>query len=80
MLLALVLQKHVNLTQMSLAFASQAEPKSRHRRLQRFFREVVFDYDAIARLIMQMYDFYGQRHYLTLDRTNWVGVKKTPIS
>lgn len=71
MLLALVRLKHINLTQLALAFASQADPKSRYRRLQRFFREVVFDYDAIARLIMALFDLYDQSYYLTLDRTNW---------
>ena len=71
MLLALVRLKHVNLTQLALAFASQADTKSRYRRLQRFFQEVVFDYDAIARLIMQLFDFYDHSYYLTLDRTNW---------
>jgi hypothetical protein len=33
----------MNLTQLALGFASEADPKSRYRRLQRFFREVVFD-------------------------------------
>jgi len=69
MLLAFVWLKRMNLTQ--LAFASQAAPKSRYRRLQRFFQEAVFDYDAIAHLIMQLFDFYEKSHYLTLDRTNW---------
>jgi len=71
MLLALVRLKRMNLTQLALAFASQAKPKSRYRRLQRFFQEAVFDYDAIARLIMQMFEFYEKSYYLTLDRTNW---------
>ena len=71
MLLALVRLKRMNLTQLALAFASQAAPKSRYRRLQRFFQEAVFDYDAIARLIMQLFDFYEKSYYLTLDRTNW---------
>jgi len=71
MLLALVRLKRMNLTQLALAFASQAKPKSRYRRLQRFFQEAVFDYDAIARLIMQLFDFYEKLYYLTLDRTNW---------
>jgi len=67
MLLALVRLKRMNLTQLALAFASQAAPKSRYRRLQRFFQEAVFDYDAIARLIMQLFDFYDKSYYLTLD-------------
>ncbi len=71
MLLALLRLKQVNLTQLALAFASQSDPKSRYRRLQRFFREVVFDYDAIAHLIMQLFGFHNQSFYLTVDRTNW---------
>ena len=71
MLLALVRLKHINLIQLALAFSSQADPKSRYHRLQRFFQYVVFDYDAIARLVMQLFDFYGKSYYLTLDRTNW---------
>ena len=76
LLLALVQQRHINLTRISLYYVSEAEPKSRYRRLQRFFREVVFDYDKIAELIMQLYDFHGQTYYLTLDRTNWQWGKK----
>jgi hypothetical protein len=71
MLLALVRLKRMNLTQLALGFASEADPKSRYRRLQRFFQEVVFDYDAVARLIMQLFDFQAKSYYLTLDRTNW---------
>lgn len=71
MLLGLFRLKQINLTQLSLAFASEADPRSRYRRLQRFFAQVVFDYDAIARLIVGLFDFYNQSYYLTLDRTNW---------
>lgn len=71
MLLGLLCLKHINLTQLAVAFESEASVKSRYRRLQRFFREVVFDYDALAKLIMQLFDFYDKSYYLTLDRTNW---------
>jgi hypothetical protein len=37
MLLAVVRLKRMNLTQLALGFTSQADPKSRYRRLQRFF-------------------------------------------
>jgi hypothetical protein len=30
------------------------------------FQEVVFDYDAMARLIMQLFDFQEKSYYLTL--------------
>ena len=71
MLLALLRLKHINLTQLALAFGSQAAPTSNYRRLQRFFAEVVFDYDAIADLMMGLFDFQERPYYLTLDRTNW---------
>ena len=76
MLLALLRLKQINLTQIAIAFTSDADVKSRYRRLQRFFCEVSFDYNAIARLIMGMFDFYNQSYYLTLDRTNWRWGKK----
>lgn len=71
MLLGLLRLKQINLTQLALGFASDAEVKSRYRRLQRFFADVRFDYDAIARLQMNLFDFPRKKYYLTLDRTNW---------
>jgi hypothetical protein len=71
MLLALLRLKHISLSQLALAFSSRAEPDSRYRRLQRFFQEAVFDYDAVAGLIMGMFAFHDRPYYLTLDRTNW---------
>lgn len=44
--------------------------ESKYRRFHRFFKEVYFYYDAIVRLIMEMFDFYQLQYYLTLDRTN----------
>ena len=71
LLFALIRSKRMNLTQLALHFNDKASPKSRYRRLQRFFQAVVFDYDALARLIMQMFGFNERPYYLTLDRTNW---------
>jgi hypothetical protein len=71
LLLALIQSRHMNLTQLAVNFGGQATLKSRYRRLQRFFQTVVFDYDAVAHLIMQLFDFKDQTYYLTLDRTNW---------
>ena len=71
MLLSLLRLKQVNLTQLALAFSSLATPSSRYRRLQRFFAEVIFDYDALAQCIMNMFDFEENGYYLVLDRTNW---------
>jgi hypothetical protein len=71
LLLALICAKRMNLTQLVLHFNDKASPKSRYRRLQRFFQLVVFDYNALAHLIMEMLGFHGKSYYLTLDRTNW---------
>ncbi len=71
MLLALIRLKQVNLTQLALGFSSEADTKSRYRRLQRFFQGVIFDYDVIATLIIDLFGFTNQSYYLTLDRTNW---------
>jgi len=71
MLLALMRIKQINLTQLAVAFSSDVALKTRYRRLQRFFQQVVFDYDVIARLIMQMFDFDETSYYITIDRTNW---------
>lgn len=71
MLLGLLRLKQINLTQLALGFASDTDVKSRYRRLQRFFAGVWFDYDSIARLQMNLFDFQRQKYYLTPDRTNW---------
>lgn len=71
MLLGLLRLKQVNLTQLAVGFSSDTDIKSRYRRLQRFFAGVYFDYDAIAHLQMQLFDFNRQKYHLTLDRTNW---------
>jgi hypothetical protein len=71
LLLALIRAKRMNLTQLALHFNDKASPKSRYRRLQRFFQAVVFDYDALAHLIVQLFGFDEKPYYLTLDRTNW---------
>ena len=79
MLLSLLRLKQVNLTQLALAFSSEATPQSRYRRLQRFFAEVVFNYDHIAQLIMSLFDFEAHGYYLALDVRIGNGAKRTSI-
>ena len=69
MLLALIKMRCINLTQIAVAMEGGAKITSRYRRLQRFFAQVRFDYDAFAALIIHSFGF--QHYYLTLDRTNW---------
>lgn len=71
MLLALLRIRHMNLSRLAVAMCGETKPDSRYRRLQRFFCEVHFDYDALARLIINLFGFGQDSFYLTLDRTNW---------
>ena len=71
LLMALLKVQDMNLARLAVAVDSHAHIASRYRRLQRFFSEVHFDYDSIARLIMFIFDFEDESYYLTLDRTNW---------
>ena len=57
MLFHLLPLKQVNLTQLALAFPSDAKCSSQYRRLQRFFQNVSFDYDAIIMLLMRNFEF-----------------------
>ena len=71
LLLALLRVQQMNLQRLAVAMEGTSEIASRYRRLQRFFREVHFDYDALAHLLMQSFGFTKGRYSLTLDRTNW---------
>lgn len=71
MLLALFAVRTVNLSEHAVAFASKAKVRSRYIRLQRFFKQVTFDYDVLARWIFALF-FSGKKAvYITIDRTNW---------
>ena len=67
MLFSLLHLKQVNLTQLTLAFPSDAKRSSRYRRLQHFFQKVSFDYDTTALLLMKNFGFYGKNYYLALS-------------
>ena len=68
---ALAATKTVNLSELALSIPGEAKPDSRHRQLQRFFKDTVFDDDAVARHVMQVLDYDMNPYYLALDRTNW---------
>ena len=71
MLLALMRIENINLAKLAKAFESDADVSSRYRRMQRFFSEVYFCYDSVAKLIVSLFDLLEHEFYLTLDRTNW---------
>lgn len=70
MLLALFVARTVNLSEIAVVMASNAEVASRYKRLQRFFRHFRVDYNVIAKFIFNLF-FSGKKVYLTIDRTNW---------
>lgn len=70
-----MLAQTANLAKLAEHFpCKDAQTSSSYRRLQRFFKEVPFDYTAIARLIMHWFKFPEVK--FTLDRTNWELGKK----
>jgi hypothetical protein len=70
-LLGLFAVKTVNLKEITLSIAGQAEINSKYRRLQRFFALFKIDFTQIARWIFSLYIESGKNFYLIIDRTNW---------
>lgn len=71
MLLALFAVRTVNLSELAVAFASQAEFDSRYKRLKRFFGKFELDYTVIAKWIFKLFFSRSESIYITIDRTNW---------
>ena len=70
MLLALLKEKTVNLSELAKAFMSKAEERSRYRRIQRFLKEYEMDEEETANLLKQLMGKQG-KEILILDRTEW---------
>jgi len=71
LMIALIKVRTVNLKEVATGFGGKALQESSYRRLQRFFKEVSFDYSLIAHLIVKLLRIEGERWVLILDRTNW---------
>jgi len=69
LIISLIRNRSVNFCKNAASLSNRA-PGSNLRRIQRFFAEFAFDFDAIARLLMAIMPFKGP-YQLTLDRTNW---------
>jgi hypothetical protein len=72
MLIALITTRTVNWSKLANAIASDADKKSRYRRIQRFFAHFNIDYDMIAAFIFKLFFIPEGKWYLTMDRTNWM--------
>jgi hypothetical protein len=71
LVVGVLVTRTVNLTHIAGLFPTKAEISSNYRRLQRFFKEVTFDYDAIALFIVRLTGLGQAPWMLALDRTNW---------
>lgn len=71
LVVALMMVQTVNLKKLACALFGSAKVDSNYRRLQRFFSQFRMDYNALARLMIVLFNFNQGQHYLILDRTNW---------
>jgi len=76
MLIGLLKMRTINLAEMSLGFASDAQQESRYRRIQRFIHGHFLSFDKVAWFIMALFGFLDTPFYLAMDRTNWQWGKK----
>ena len=70
-ILGLIAVRSVNLKELACAVSGQAQIDSNYRRLQRFFSQVTFPRQVVARLIAGLFFLPEEPVYLSLDRTNW---------
>ncbi len=71
LLVSLISRQTVNLAHLAPNFASNTKIESNYRRIQSFFKEVEFDYDAVAKWSVEQMLSNKAKFYLALDRTNW---------
>jgi len=71
LIMALMVVRTTNLSKLALAINGTTLALSCMRRLQRFFAEVPFDYDRLARGFVSLMFAAQEDLYLALDRTNW---------
>lgn len=76
----LISSRTVNLAVLAASMCGGAKVSSNYIRLQRFMREVIFEWDPTARLLASLCGIYGETKWtLILDRTNWM-LGKTHIN
>ena len=76
MLIGLLKTRNINLTEIALGFASDRQPESRYRRVQRFIHSHHINFDSVAWFVMALFGFIDSPYYLAMDRTNWKWGKK----
>lgn len=69
----LISTRSVNLASLAANMTGSAKISSNYIKLQRFMREVVFDWEPTARLLASLSGISGEEKWtLILDRTNWM--------
>lgn len=76
MLVGLLKTRNINLTEIAIGFASDTQPGSRYRRVQRFIHSHPINFDSVAWFVMSLFGFADSPYYLAMDRTNWKWGKK----
>lgn len=76
MLIALLSTRNMNLTELAIAFPSEAQPDSRYRRIQRFISDYLTDFDKFSLFIMKLFDFLTRDYHLFSTEQIGNGVKK----
>lgn len=75
-LIALIMVRTVNLTEIASAMPGKAAQSSKYRRLKRFFEQFEICYRSIAVLIVKLLPISDEPWDLSMDRTNWKLGKK----
>jgi len=71
LLLGLLSSRTVNLAKIATQFKNNNLIESNYRRIQSFFKDVVFDFDVVAEFNIKQLLSTRNQLYLILDRTNW---------
>jgi len=71
LIINLFLFRTVNLSELAVGFCGNAQTSSNYRRIQRFFQQVSFPSNFIAKLAAILFPPGDKGWYLSLDRTNW---------
>lgn len=74
MIISLIEHCSVSSKNMALGIKSKAKHSSRTHRIYRLFRDQIFNYDQVAKLILNI--FCTQKYIIALDRTCWKFGKK----
>jgi len=76
----LIKVRTVNLASLSTTIPGKAKVMSHYKKLQRFMKEVVFDWEDTARFLVSLFGITNEAKWtVILDRTNWM-LGKTHIN